>query len=183
MQVSEEQPYRPNSVLLLTTQGGLADAAYQIARLFQNTSDRFCVCIPAGCKSAGTLICLGSTDLVMTSVSELGPLDVQLMQRDEIGQRRSGLVVRTALEGLARETFAVFEQVMLGIKFGSSQTVSFEVASRIAAIIATGVMAPVYAQINPDALGSDLRDLHVATAYGERLIEHGKTQMVLPSGS
>ena len=51
MQVSDEHPYRPNA-LLLTTQGGLADAAYQIARLFQDTSDRFYVCIPAKCKSA-----------------------------------------------------------------------------------------------------------------------------------
>jgi len=35
-------------------------------------------------------------------------------------------------------------------------------------------MAPVYAQINSDLLGSDLRDLNVATAYGHRLSEHCK---------
>jgi len=113
--------------------------------------------------------------LVMSSaMSELGPLDVQLLQRDEIGQRRSGMVVRTALGGLSAETFDVFEAIMLGIKVKSGHTISLEMASRIAAQIATGVMTPVYAQINPEALGNDLRDLNVAKAYGDRLVEHGK---------
>lgn len=174
MQPSDSQPHRPNSLLFLTTQGGLANSAYQIARLFQTTSEKFSLCIPAKCKSAGTLIALGANDLIMSPVSELGPLDVQLIQRDEIGRRRSGLVVRTAFDGLAHETFHVFERIMLGIKMRSGQAVSFETASRIAATITGGVMAPVYAQISPDTLGNDLRDLHVATEYGDRLAEHGR---------
>ena len=54
------------------------------------------------------------------------------MQRDEVGQHRSGMVVRTALNGLAEETFKVFEQVVLRITKGSGQSISFDVASRIA---------------------------------------------------
>ena len=108
----------------------------------------------------------------MPSVSELGPLDVQLRQRDEIGQRRSGMVARTALDGLAREAFKVYERIMLGITLASSHAISFDVASRIASKITTGVMSPVYAQVDPESLGNDLRDLSVATAYGERLVRH-----------
>ena len=174
MQQSEKSPMRSNVFLILTTNGGDADVAYQMARLFQNVFDEFYLCLPSMCKSAGTLIALGASEIIMWGPSELGPLDVQLMQRDEIGKRRSGLVVRTALAGLAEETMNVYESVMLGIKYRSRQTISFEVASRIAARIATGVMAPVYAQIDPEALGNDLRDLEVAKAYGERLIVHGK---------
>ena len=85
----------------------------------------------------------------------------------------SGMVVRTALDRLADETFKVFEQVMLRITLGSGHTISFDVASRVASTIATGVMAPVYAQVDPESLGNDLRDLSVATAYGERLVEFG----------
>mgnify|MGYP003655381827 CR=1 FL=1 len=174
VRLSEGQPSRPNSLMILTTSGGLADAAYQIARLLQNVSEKFYLCVPNRCKSAGTLIALGANELMMTPLSELGPLDVQLHQRDEIGERRSGLVVRAAFEGLARETFDVWQQFLLGIKTGSQGTVSFEVASRIAADVATGVMSPVYAQINPDVLGNDLRDLNVAEAYGARLIKNGE---------
>ncbi len=175
MQPSENPPHRVNSLLVLTTQGGDAGAAYKIARLFQETSQIFTIFVPAKCKSAGTLIALGASKLVMApAFSELGPLDVQLLQRDEIGQRRSGMVVRTALRGLSAETFDVFQKIMLGIKVNSNYTISLEMASRIAAQIATGVMTPVYAQINPEVLGNDLRDLNVAKAYGNRLVEHGK---------
>ena len=62
---------------------------------------------------------------------------------------------------------------MLQIKRRSAGSVSFEVASQIAISMTTGVMSSVYAQIKPEDLGRDLRDLHVATAYGERLVEHG----------
>ena len=116
---------------------------------------------------------LGANEIYMSIASELGPLDVQLRRRDEIGQRRSGMVVRTALDGLVDETFKVFEQVMLRTTISSGHSISFDVASRVASEIATGVMAPVYAQVDPESLGNDLRDLSVATAYGERLAEHG----------
>ncbi len=174
MQPSDEQPMLENAIVFLTTHGGQAGEAYRIARLLQNVTEKFYLCVPSICKSAGTLIALGANEIFMPSVSELGPLDVQLRRRDEIGQRRSGMVVRTALNGLAEETFRVFEQVMLRITVGSGQTISFDVASRVAATIATGVMSPVYAQVDPESLGNDLRDLSVATAYGERLVEHGR---------
>lgn len=173
MQVAKDRPHRPNSVLVLTTYGGYAGDAYRIARVMQLTSKRFVLCIPNICKSAGTLIALGAHQIMMNDISEIGPLDVQLRQRDEIGQVRSGMVVRTALKGLAEETFSAFETVMLKIKDRSQHSVSLEVASRIASDIAAEVMTPIYAQIDPYSLGKDLRDLDIATAYGERLSRHG----------
>lgn len=172
--MKEGPPRKSGALLLLTTLGGEPDAAYQIARVLQKICGGFHLCIPSICKSAGTLIALGAREISMMVMAEIGPLDVQLVQRDEIGQVRSGLVVRTALEGLAEETMNVYEQVMLGIKNRSGQAVSFEVASHIAAKIATGVMAPIYSQINPEALGNDLRDLNIAKAYGERLGKYGR---------
>ena len=173
LEPSDEQPIRSHAILFLTKYGGLADQAYRIARLFQSITSKFYLCVPSSCKSAGTLIALGASEIFMPAVSELGPLDVQLRRRDEIGQRRSGMVVRTALDGLADETFKVFEQVMLKITVGSRGAIGFDVASRVASTIATGVMAPVYAQVDPELLGNDLRDLSVATAYGKRLVEFG----------
>ena len=173
LELSAQQPLRPNGAMILTTHGGQADQAYRIARLLQDVTDKFYLYVPSTCKSAGTLIALGASEIYMPVVAELGPLDVQLRRRDEIGQRRSGMVVRSALDGLAEETYKVFEQVMLKITLSSDHTISFDVASRIASAVATGVMAPVYAQVDPESLGNDLRDLSVATAYGERLAEHG----------
>ncbi len=164
---------RPNAVLILTTNGGIADSAYKIARLLQKSHENLFLFIPSFCKSAGTLIALGASELYLTELSELGPLDVQLFQQDELFKSRSGLVVRTAFEGLAEEAFKLYEHIMIGIKTKSGSIVSFETASRIASNITTDMMGKVYSQINPEILGSDLRNLHIATEYGHRLANRG----------
>ena len=165
---------RQNSNLMLTTFGGDVNFAYRIARLMQKYSENFILSIPITCKSAGTIIALGANNIVMSDFAEIGPLDVQLMRRDEIGEARSGMVARTALEELRQQTFELFSYVMLGIKTGSKNVVSFEVSSSIASGITTDVMTPIYAQIDPDSLGNDLRYLQIATEYGNRLAHYGQ---------
>lgn len=160
---------RQNVVLIMTTTGGLANAAYQIARFMQNQYDKVHLFIPAFCKSAGTLVAIGAHELIMTPFSELGPLDVQLFERDEIGARKSGLLTHSAFEALREETFALYEHFLLHIKQRSSDNISFPVASSVAGDMAAQVMSPIYAQISPNVLGSDHRDLRVAIEYGRRL--------------
>lgn len=42
-------------------------------------------------------------------------------------------------------------------------------ASELSAGMTSTALAPIYAQMNPDVIGSEHRDLHVATEYGDRL--------------
>lgn len=164
---------RDNCLLILTTSGGLANSAYQIARLIQKTYNEFILFVPCYCKSAGTLVALGANKLLMDSFSELGPLDVQLLQANEIGSRKSGLLTRSAFEALAEASLELFETYMLNITMRSGGLVSFRLASDISASLTSQLMAPIYSQINPNVVGSDYRDLNVAVDYGERLSQHG----------
>src|SRR4051812_42257722 len=66
------------AILVLTTGGGSPDAGYRLARYFQSHYDYFIVLVLGYCKSAGTLIALGGTDIAMGDFGELGPLDVQV---------------------------------------------------------------------------------------------------------
>lgn len=164
---------RENAVLILVTHGGLANSAYKIARFFQTHYTRFDIVIPSVCKSAGTLMACGASRLLMTPFSELGPLDVQLYARDEIGARRSGLLNHSAFEALKKESFELYEHFMLSIKRRSADAVSFPLASEVAGDMAARMMAPIFEQVQPEALGSDYRDLQVAVEYGKRLAAHG----------
>jgi ClpP class serine protease len=69
------------ALLILVTDGGQANAAYQIASLLQSTYEQFHLYTPSYCKSAGTIIALGAHTIIMDNFSELGPLDVQLVQQ------------------------------------------------------------------------------------------------------
>jgi hypothetical protein len=165
---------KANALLILTTNGGLANPAYQIARLFQRSYKQFVVYTPSTCASAGTLLAIGAHKLIMDQFSELGPIDVQLLQKNEIGARKSGLLSRSAFESLSEAGFELFQAFMLKILLASGGSTSFRVASDIAASMASQMMTPIYGQINPDTVGSDFRDLNVAREYGLRLAENSK---------
>lgn len=158
-----------NVVLCLVTYGGLANPAYRISRHLQTVYKDVVVFVPSFCKSAGTLIVTGANKVLMSPLGEIGPLDVQLPQRDELGERKSGLTFRWALEDMREHSFELFEHFMMQIKAKSGGTISFQLAAELASAASTGLMSKVYDQISPEALGTDYRDLSVATKYGERL--------------
>lgn len=164
---------RPNAILFLTTYGGSANSAYRIARYFQSVYTRFTVVVPGYCKSAGTLVTLGAHRLIMTEFAELGPLDVQLAKRDELGERRSGLLLRSALTHLNEHTTKLFGEMMMSIKMSSGGLIRFKLASELAAKVTKGLMSQVYCQITAETLGQDHQDLMVAMEYGKRLAEVG----------
>lgn len=107
----------------------------------------------------------------MSPFGEFGPLDVQVFKADEIFERRSGLLSKSAVWSLTEEAFRIFEQVLLGIKMRSGGTVGFKTSSNVAASITAGLLAPVMSQLDPLAIGEDYQNLHIAQAYGHRLVE------------
>src|SRR5437868_3425052 len=75
---------RKNAILFLVTNGGDPDAGFRIARALSHYYGSFKIMIPMECKSAGTLVCIGASELILGDRSELGPLDIQVRKRDEL---------------------------------------------------------------------------------------------------
>jgi len=158
-------------VLALVTYGGSADSAYRIARYSQNYFKDFIVYVPSACKSAGTLIALGASKIYMSPFGELGPLDVQVAKADEIFERRSGLLSKSAVWSLTEEAFRTFESVLINLKVRSGGTVGFKACSTVAAAITTGLLGPIASQLDPLSIGEDYQNLHIAQEDGEKLIQ------------
>jgi hypothetical protein len=165
---------RPNVLLILVTEGGNPDAAFRIARALQCLYERF-VCVISGyCKSAGTLIALGADELVYGHYGELGPLDVQMVKKDELFESESGLTVMTALIALHEKSLLAFEHFFLQTSFHSGGRISVRTASHIATELTKALFGPISQQIDPLHMGEAFRSMTVANAYGERLIERSK---------
>ncbi len=157
------------AILILVTNGGSANAGYKIARMMQRMYGEFWLYCPRYCKSAGTLVAIGAHRLIMDNFSELGPLDVQLLKEDEIGARKSGLLAKSTFAALSEEAFKLYERLMISIKVKSDSLVSFKLASQLSADMASKLLSQVYAQISPDIVGNEKRDLDIAVHYGHRL--------------
>lgn len=154
--------------LTLITYGGEPGAAYRIARAMgHHFPEGWSIFIPDICKSAGTLIAIGAKEVVISDRGELGPLDVQLKDKDELFTRSSGLEITSGLDQLRYLSVNLFREHL--IELTSKDQLSTEVASKIALGLTNNLIAPIAKQINPIKLGKHQRELSVAIAYGERL--------------
>ena len=74
-------------VLLISSPGGDGLAAERIVNLCRSYSDtgEFDVLVAGKAKSAATMICLGSSKIIMSQSAELGPIDPQFVEVDENG--------------------------------------------------------------------------------------------------
>ncbi|RUW22150.1 MULTISPECIES: serine protease [unclassified Mesorhizobium] len=68
----------PKISLLLHTNGGSTSAAWRLINLIKSFCDELEVLIPLKAMSAGTLISLGASKIVMTKQAALGPIDPSL---------------------------------------------------------------------------------------------------------
>ena len=161
---------REKASLVLTTPGGDAHHAYRLARIFQDLyQENFRIVVEGPCKSAGTLVAIGASELAMSLFGELGPLDVQISKTDEIGPRTSGLDTLGALGVLETDTFNAFEKFMVAIVNRSGFAVSTKTACEISVQLVTGLFAPIASQINPHRLSEVDRMMDIAREYARRL--------------
>ena len=73
-----------------TPRGSSIDAAEKLIRMVRSTvgETEFRIIVPEFAKSAGTLMILGADRVVMSDMSELGPIDPQMVFADSSGLRR-----------------------------------------------------------------------------------------------
>lgn len=174
------QPKRSKLLFILNTYGGDPNAGYRIARAAVHNygAADFHILIPTFCKSAGTLICIGSTHIVMADQAELGPLDVQLRKQDELFQQSSGLDILRGVTFLQDEALSTFRSYLVDINGGA--VLSTRVASEIASELVIGLYEPLFAQVDPVKLGEMNAALEIARHYGERL---DRQSMILKEGA
>lgn len=161
-------PNRPQKATLwLTTPGGDPDTAYQIARLLQKRYENFSVFINGWCKSSGTLICLGATEIIMDDLGQLGPLDIQILNKEEFGERLSGLNPIEALKSISYQSLDLLRQQFLSFRFGGG--LSTKQALEVATNLTGQLMSPITAQLDIMKYGEFTRSMRIAVEYGNRL--------------
>jgi len=158
--------------VFLTTYGGDPHAAFRIARCLRHHFSEVRLVVPSYCKSAGTLIAIGADVVAIGDLGELGPLDLQVTKPSDVMERGSGLDYMQGLQVAlthAQQAFGLFMEVRRGgMRLPTKQ------AGEFAARMATGVVEPLYAQIDPNRIGEMQRAIQIATEYGSRLDEYTK---------
>ena len=161
---------RTGIFLILVTNGGDAHAAYMVGRTLQRQYGRnVTICISGDCYSAGTIAVMSANSLVITDSGRMGPLDFQILKKDELGERLSGLTLKIAMGELRAQTYDTFEQFLFRLKRQFRSQLSPRMAMDVAAKMATDLYSEVYKQMDPLKIGEDVRAMHIAEHYGDLL--------------
>lgn len=160
-------------ILVLGTSGGDPHAGFRIARALQHySSDGFTLVVPQYCKSAGTLIAIGASDIAIANCGELGPLDVQIQKSTELFERSSGLDLPQAIDALQQQVISSFRNSLVSASMGGR--LSTRIAADIATNLTVGIFSPIFAQIDPIRLGESQRANYIGYEYGKRLSDRSK---------
>lgn len=165
---------KKNCMFSVVTFGGDPNAGFRIARALSHhyPDGQISILVPGYCKSAGTLICIGAHELVISDRGELGPLDIQVQKPDEMFKSASGLDIIRGLAYLQDAAMETFRNYLLDINQGSG--LSTKSASEIASKLTIGLHEPIFAQIDPIRLGEMQAALTIAQEYGRRLNDRFK---------
>lgn len=164
----------PKLLLVLTTTGGDAHVAYRVARCLQQSYDHVTVFVSGWCKSAGTLLAVCGNKLIVGDRGELGPVDVQLGRTDDLWQSMSGLTETAAVTTLEEIAWSLFRKLVAETKALSGGQITFKTAAEAATPLVSGMLTPIFAQIDPLKLGENTRALEIASEYARRLNEHSR---------
>lgn len=165
----QESNKAPSLLLILTTNGGDPDAGYRIGRAINHYYKDVTIMIPDVCKSAGTLVAISASQLIVGDLGELGPLDIQHKKSDEMGEHSSSLNIFKTVNELQKATLESFRQYVTDIRYGTG--ISTKLAADIASNLTNTLISPMSAQIDPIKLGEQKRALQIATEYASRLNE------------
>lgn len=163
---------KPNAGLFLNTYGGDPHAAYRIARALGHHYDKLTLYVFGPCKSAGTLLAIGFDTIVIGNRGELGPMDIQLANREEILEYNSGLDMIQAMSWLQKHAKTAFKDFLDDMR--RKERLNTKFASETARQLTQGLFSGLYSHLDPVRLGHVQRAMLITEAYGLRLHERSR---------
>lgn len=156
-------------LVVLQTSGGDPDAAFLITKTLRNHSKHVSVCVPFYAKSAGTMICLGGNEILLTEVSELGPLDSQIMEEQE-GSARSYKSALNGFKALEQVQAHTLQTLSIAAKLIQKNGLRIVDAYELAAKFTGATSGTLYAQLDPKRIGEYARALQIGGKYGTMIL-------------
>lgn len=156
--------------VIVHSPGGNLTSCYMIARLLSRFVKRWEALIPELAASGATLICLGSSNIVMSEIAQLGPLDPQVASKKRekffVTERQSPLEAFEALRYLREFAVASLDALMEVL---TDRGIAPQKALETAVTMASDLVKPVLEKIDPYDLGAFSLDNKTAINYCQQV--------------
>lgn len=152
--------------VLLNSPGGDMGCAYRMLLALRDRVDDIEALVPGWAKSAATFFCLGADSIHMGRHGELGPLDMQIIDRSSGKTTQvSALETFKTLDGLLDYSIGSLNAI---VQFLRDAPMDIPHALERAHPLFAAIASPLYSQIDPHELGEMGRYLSISEEYAER---------------
>ncbi len=156
--------------VILQTPGGNIDAAYLNTKLIRYAAKSVNIIVPLFAKSAGTLMCLGGDSILMTTLSELGPLDTQIREEQD-GSAPSYTSALNGFKALEQVQLHTIETLDIATKLIFQRSgMKIAKAFSLATEFSGNTSGTLYHQLDPKKIGEYARALEIGEAYGVKIL-------------
>ena len=98
--IKDKKEYKETLLIFLNTSGGNVYSAVKIMDSLRTKYKKITIAIPQEAKSSGTMMCCGANKLILSPISELGPLDKPMVHPDKETARISALDIVKSIDGM-----------------------------------------------------------------------------------
>lgn len=155
--------------ILLHSGGGHPEIAFNVMKFFRRRFKEVNVLVPLMAKSSATLMCLGADHIFMGELADLGPIDIQIDDAYEHGQKSFSpldefksmeFLRELSIEWMDYYANVMHEQYGISLKQGLQDSVP----------LVTGLMGPIFGGIDPIKMGGYRRAIAIGEEYAERML-------------
>lgn len=98
--IKNKNDFKENLLIVLDTSGGNVYSAVKMMDTLRTKYKNITIAVPQEAKSSGTMMCCGADKIIMSSISELGPLDKPMMHPNDETSVISALDIIKSIDGM-----------------------------------------------------------------------------------
>jgi len=175
-----KKEYKDTLLIYLDTPGGNVYSAVKIMDMLRARYKNIEIAIAQEAKSSGTMMCLAADKLIMSCISELGPLDKPMRHPDDEMTTISALDIVKSLDSVINT--AIDKQKIVAADLIRENRITTEKGLNIASKFVADLISPMIGKQDMKIYNTALRLLSIAEIYGKELLKKYMLKSVKDEG-
>lgn len=160
---------KPSLLILLDTSGGNVYSAVKIMDTLRTKyPNDISIAVPQAAKSSGTMMCCGADKILMTSISELGPLDKPMVHPADETSVISALDIVKSIDGMIEK--ALEDQRIYAVTLNKENSIPLKKALELAGDAISKLISPMLCREDVKIYNQAKRLLVIANVYASELL-------------
>lgn len=168
--LKEKTDKKKKLLILLDTSGGNVYSAVKIMDTLRTQYTKITIAIPQKAKSSGTMMCCGAEKLIMSSISELGPLDKPMLHPDDETAQISALDIIKSIDEMIDT--AIRKEKKLALEITEEMGIPIKASLGVASELVSRLITPMLCREDAKIYNQAKRLLAIAERYCSELLEN-----------